>query len=444
MFHNQQVIKKKRNKKGKFNITEINPRRNEIQSNIGFPIVNVGDLSGIRNVCSQLQGVKMVHRATRPLAVMLLTLLLLASCETGDPLSTPPLENEVDQSRDLRKRTESFDSKYFHDLEDLSRTIATKQNTLRADLVNGMKKSKIKENIINLSKALRERSSQPFATNGVTGIESIYNDNMKGAGKLGFAELLSSLSKDINAYFPVREHRQNVFERGEDFWVAFNPPLHDESEYFVTAYNKNGQEKTLSSMKVPSENVMVLAYSENQERYSMQLLPCGDEDCGGGGGGGTTYYEGLRLVSVRTDNINDGWLDGDLELRIKVHQAAFTVSHPFGTSTISAYVYLNIFKNHDAGSWGIFGWNDSNKWTTINAYRKWSERLSVTVNGATYHNPIFLMEVTEEDPFFNDNIGEASFNSDTYSWGSALYVVNGSKKCRVVIDKGLYPSTVYN
>jgi hypothetical protein len=378
---------------------------------------------------------------------VLLALPLFTACENDDQLNAPPLENEIEESMDFRKRTESCDSKYFQDLEDLSKTIATNQKALRADLVSGMQKSEIKESIINLTKAVRERSSQPFARNAVTGIERIHKDKVKNLqGKLGLAELLSSLSKDVNAYFPVREHRQNVFERGEDFWVTFNPPLH-ESEYFVTAYNKNGEKKTFSSMKVPSENVMVFAYSENQERYTMQLLPCGDEDCGGGGGGGggsTTYYEGLRLVSVRTDNINDGWLDGDLELRIKVHQAAFTVSHPFGTSTISAYVYMNIFKNHDAGSWGIFGWNDSNKWTTINAYRKWSERLSLTVNGVTYYNPYFLVEVTEEDPFFNDNIGEASFNSDTYSWGSALYVVDGSKKCRVVIDKGSYPSTVYN
>jgi hypothetical protein len=69
----------------------------------------------------------MRHRATRPVAVVLLALPLFTACENDDPLNAPPLENEIEESMDFRKRTESCDSKYFQDLEDLSKTIATNQ-----------------------------------------------------------------------------------------------------------------------------------------------------------------------------------------------------------------------------------------------------------------------------------------------------------------------------
>lgn len=346
----------------------------------------------------------------------------------------------------LGKRIIDEDISSFTGLDELAMFIAVNQSDLRVPMLEEMKQSTIKENIINMTKTLNSGNSS-FARD----LDSKFTERADKKVNKNLKRLLSDLSKDINIYFPVKEHRHNVLVKGESFLVAFNPPIHT-GEYFVTAYDKSGNSQVVSSEQTTLENIMVIAYSENQEKYSANILPGCEtgEDCGGGGSGGgngtpITYYEGFRLKSVRTDDITDGWLDGDLELRIKVNQSdVVTSSLPFfGTISINGFTFVNTFVNHDAGSWGLFGWDDSNDWTSINAYRKWSERQSVTYLGQLYYNNTFRIFVEEEDPVFNDYIGDASFDKTTFDWSQPLYVLNGSKKCRVKLESGSYPSTAY-
>ena len=192
----------------------------------------------------------------------------------------------------------------------------------------------------------------------------------------------------------------------------------------------------LSSEVVPQENVLVIAFSENQEEFPEP----GDD-----GGGGTTpvYYEGLRVKRVKTNGITDGWLDGDLELRIKVVQSSVTIQGYL----LSAFTFTSDKVDHDAGGWNwLFFWKESNKWTYINHYRKWSERQHVTILGVKFYNDSFTLSVWEEDVsvLTDDYIGDFSFNMDTHSFGSDILVSGGSDKCWVTLDSGSYAAGKYN
>lgn len=151
--------------------------------------------------------------------------------------------------------------------------LAIYQADYKQTMIKAMKKSKVKEGILNLTKGNNIDKGNSFIQLLKEKIEVTYTKRNKSKTKeVTVASLLKKLSKDLNFYFPIVKHRKNVLEKKEDFWVAFNPPDHDTTEYFLRGYNQFGDERLFSSKAAPEENVAVLAYSENQEAYSPALI----------------------------------------------------------------------------------------------------------------------------------------------------------------------------
>jgi hypothetical protein len=173
----------------------------------------------------------------------------------------------------LPEFTDFKDREYYAHLEDLAYVLATQQHEYNQDMRHSMKKSRVKEGILNLTKGDKIDRNNNLILNVKDKIDVIYEKKGKiKSKKLKIKQLLKRLSHDINIYFPIDEHRNNVLTNGEDYWVAFNPPDHDTTEYFVRAFNPHGKDSLISSKKGIDENLLIIAYSENQEYYSPDLM----------------------------------------------------------------------------------------------------------------------------------------------------------------------------
>lgn len=374
--------------------------------------------------------------------VQFLILCLLVSCADED-LSGPSFNTTSNNINSSQMLTTGLINQR---LNDFARLLATSQDDYKENLIKSMKNSKIKENIINLS--LANINSREIFNKFTKLVE--YNSQIFSSD-LSLLKFLKTLPKDLNIYFPVDAHRKNVLENGQTFIVGYNPPRQLDEEYHFTAFDNEGNSIKLSSKIVPNENVLILAYSENQEKYSINAKLCGDcggeddpDQSGGGSGGGgpneVTYYDGLRVKRIKTKGIHDGWADGDLELRVQITQETVYVND----YKVNGTSFTEDLKYHDAGTWewGV-NWKESNKWSYINHYRRWSERAHTTVLGVKIYNDEFVIEVIEEDPFDDDEIGKSTFFLDTHAFGSDFLVSGGSEKCWVTLDSGSYASSKY-
>lgn len=219
--------------------------------------------------------------------------------------------------------------------------------------------------------------------------------------------------------------------------MAFNPPDHDKNEYFVRAYNQFGEDSLISSKVGIEENLLIIAYSENQELYSPgldRIDPIGD-DCiqiesfperpcfpgnpdPGPDPDPVETEEGINIARIKTKGIQNGLFDGDLELRIEIKQSLAEFNAPASLGILDLSSLLNIEVNpyylfnqtipHDAGHWYWywyeFRFRNSNKWTQINYKRKWADRQTyIDLSGifgdielAIYNNR-FTLKITEHD-----------------------------------------------
>jgi hypothetical protein len=367
----------------------------------------------------------------------------------------------------LPEFTDFKDREYYAHLEDLAYVLATQQHEYNQDMRHSMKKSRVKEGILNLTKGDKIDRNNNLILNVKDKIDVIYEKNAKiKFKKLKLKQLLKRLAHDINIYFPIDEHRNNVLNNGEDYWVAFNPPDHDTTEYFVRAFNPHGKDSLISSKKGIDENLLIIAYSENQEYYSPDLmmttqlivdcpendpclpdrpdpypLPYPDPNP-------VETEEGLNITYIRTSDITDGLFDGDLEIKIKLFQVGATGSIsgiPYDFSNYSFIDYVSI--EHDAGHW-FMDWfipkfRNSNKKTYINRRRKLSER-KVLVNipyvGPIYYDE-FTLAVREEDAVTaNEDLGSYSFNISVETFGTEKQTKTG---VFVRLDRAQYPITSY-
>jgi hypothetical protein len=122
----------------------------------------------------------------------------------------------------------------------------------------------------------------------------------------------------------------------------------------------------------------------------------------------------LVFESFRTKNIDDGWLDGDLEIHWEILQSDVDLGN-FGHPNL--YTFNSGYFDHDAGTWELtwYLWpeySNSNKRTVPPDGKKlWSERQNV----AGIYNDTFRMYFTEIDVvdggLFNtsDDLGNFSF-----------------------------------
>lgn len=124
-----------------------------------------------------------------------------------------------------------------------------------------MKKSRVKKGILNLTKGNEIDKTNDLVLDVNDKIDVLYEKNGKiKSKKLKVKQLLKRLSHDVNIYFPIVEHLKRVLEEGEPFWVAFNPPDHDKSEYFVRAFNQFGEDSMISSKFGIEDNIMAIIH----------------------------------------------------------------------------------------------------------------------------------------------------------------------------------------
>jgi hypothetical protein len=373
----------------------------------------------------------------------------------------------------LPEFTDFKDREYYAHLEDLAYVLATQQHEYNQDMRHSMKKSRVKEGILNLTKGDKIDRNNNLILNVKDKIDVIYEKKGKiKSKKLKIKQLLKRLSHDINIYFPIDEHRNNVLTNGEDYWVAFNPPDHDTTEYFVRAFNPHGKDSLISSKKGIDENLLIIAYSENQEYYSPDLMmttqsivdcpdndpclpdrpnpdPLPDPDPNPG-----SYEKGLNLTSIRTKNIDDGYFDGDLELNYKITQPAFSgvIDIPYigeTNFTLSASNFIGGSVNHDVGHW-YMDWfvpkfRNSNKKTFVNARRRASERYflyDVPFYGLVYYDE-FQIRIVEEDVVTSNDVlvDNRSFNLKTQTFGVEWNI--WENKVWIQLDYKDFPSNSY-
>jgi len=134
----------------------------------------------------------------------------------------------------------------------------------------------------------------------------------------------------------------------------------------------------------------------------------------------------FKLIEVRTYDMTDGWLDGDLELKFRVLQTGIEerggadVTREYMTNSTDPSSCVWVY--HDAGWWsGIFGqnWNESNNWTAINRLRKLSERQTIYDNGYPILNDNATLTILEDDIVSDDFLGSKGFsieNTNSASW----------------------------
>lgn len=341
-----------------------------------------------------------------------------------------------------------------------------------------MKKSRVKEGILNLTKGNEIDKTNDLILDVKDKIEVLYEKNGKiKSKKLKVKQLLKRLSHDVNIYFPIVEHRKRVLEEGEPFWVAFNPPDHDKSEYFVRAFNQFGEDSLISSKVGMEENLLVIAYSENQENYSTALATLEPPDCLEYELYGEPCFpnepnpdplpdptpveteEGIQFLKFKTKNINDGFLDGDLEIQYSITQsyAKFNIdSDNVGISVgANALDYINREADYNAGHWYWYWYElrfrNNNNWLNVYALRRFSDRQKyVDINGVfgipniTVYNNLFTLTIREDDGLYGRTTyinEDYNFNTFNFNIERALYVDGGI--FYYVIEKKQFPKTSF-
>lgn len=377
---------------------------------------------------------------------------------TNDSLSIA----HIDKKTSSKKFKGFNDREYYPDLDELARVLALYQDDYSHTMIKAMKESRVKENILNLTKGNKIDKKNLHILNLNEKIEITFEKRDKTKTKeIKVKNLLKKLQKDINLYFPIDSHRVNVLEKNEDFWVVFNPPDHGNEEYYVSGYNKFGEEKLFSSNnKLPKENIAVLAYSENQEAYSSSLAdsftevnniiqPCimGDSECEPvDPPPPVEMAKGLNITKFRTVNYDDGFLDGDLEVKIRIQQLGTTGDINGIPFNVSTYDFINYaYFSHHAGDWYWywyeFRFRNSNKSTYINRRRKISERkilVTIPLVGPVYYDE-FNINAVEEDPLADDVLGSHSFHL-SHQFGGEWELGTG---IFVVVDYKDYPLSSY-
>lgn len=423
--------------------------------------------------------------------LLLVSALTFTSCDDSVLNSTeelPSQQNVISKKAPLSEQalpefTGFKDREYYTQLEDLAYVLATQQHEYSRDMRLSMKKSRVKEGILNLTKGDKIDKNNDLILKVKDKIDVVYEKKGKiKSKKLKLKQLLKRLSHDVNIYFPIDEHRNNVLNNGENYWVAFNPPDHDSTEYFVRAFNPQGKDTLISSKKGIDKNLLIIAYSENQEYYSPDLMMATTQsivDCPGNEpclpdrpdpdplpdpdpNPGETE-EGINIAKIKTKNIDDGYFDGDLELKIQLVQSLAEFSSnldgPFNLGAelellVNPHYLFNQTVTHDAGhwywDWYRFRFKNSNNWTFINYKRKWSDRQTfldldgfLGTSGLVIYNNIFRLKVIEEDPINNNQYFSEHYNFLTYPYGNIREFNADGGKFYMVIEKGQYPSNSY-
>lgn len=148
----------------------------------------------------------------------------------------------------------------------------------------------------------------------------------------------------------------------------------------------------------------------------------------------------FKLVELATNNLDDGWLDGDLEIKIRVIQTGIEevgkdpVSFEFMTQ--SHDLNNKVWVYHDAGWWsGLFGqnWNESNNWTSINRSQKYNNRQIIYDPGYRTYNDAATLTIIEDDTFFDDFYGSKAFNISEVGSGQQWSFAPGSGHVYLVV-----------
>lgn len=390
--------------------------------------------------------------------LILLVPILITGCSESLP-SNPENSNEISNQQSERKvmiaKQLGNDAISFESLDELAKILAINQNNYSDVMKSAMKYSKVKENILNISDLIKNNKVNNLEKSLIRSLDNVHSANKKkNSPKL--SQLLTNLTKDINIYFPVKQHRENVLKLNQEYWVVFSTPIHDDNEYFVTGYNKNGEVKQFSSKIVPAENILVISYSEHQEQFTPYLLPCADCDNPGDGefpgngddpGNPVPTELGLSVDRFKTNGIDDGWLDGDLEIRIIISQFTTVGSIGWFNWSIDGIIFMVPRFDHDAGTWTwLFSWEESNIWTTVNAKKRLSERVVLYNNetGPIYWDR-FEIQIWEEDvfPYTSDFLASSSFDLNTFSHFGEEWQIVGNQ-IWIVLNKKHYPTTSFN
>lgn len=130
--------------------------------------------------------------------------------------------------------------------------------------------------------------------------------------------LISTHAAGIDIYFPVEAHRQAMRQNpAQVFLIAYwDGYQDDQEERELTAWDRQGNEVTLTTAAVPSTPVLVITQCEHRGDHSVPEA-CG-EDCGGGGGGGSNPVAVLKVVHFRLMDERESWPNGDPEIYVRV------------------------------------------------------------------------------------------------------------------------------
>ena len=355
------------------------------------------------------------------------------------------------------------DKEYYPELDRLAKTIALNQQALKKSLINSMSASTIREGIVNLTQATNGKRHGEWASGLVNQIETYRNHLYAGTySDIALGNTLDKLSKDLNIYFPVDEHRKNVLLNKEDFIVTFVYPDKDETkEFYLKGYNSKGRVIYLSSEKVPVQNTLVVTYTEGQESQIVQPikdcpealigeecpLPVVDEP------DPVETADGFNVTKFKTKNIHDGWFDGDLEIRIEIKQslASLDIDSIFPISgELERHSLMNQTIHYDAGHWYFywyqFRFRNSNKWKSVNYRRRMADRQRyLDLFGNRFFNNKFTLKVTEVD--FTEISSKVYFDEDyyfdTYNYGYEREFNAEGGKFWIVIDRNNYPLSSY-
>jgi len=137
-----------------------------------------------------------------------------------------------------------------------------------------------------------------------------------------FIDAINAHPFGIDVYFPVKAHRQTMMENPQqNFLVTYYDGYEDEQvEKQFTAWDRQGNEVTLSTAVAPEIPVLVITPCEHNGKHP--LVTCSDEDCGGGGGGGGGggSRNDLILDAITIYNDHEPWYKGSPEIKMLTWQ----------------------------------------------------------------------------------------------------------------------------
>jgi len=280
-----------------------------------------------------------------------------------------------------------------------------------------------RENILDFSELLSK------SVNGVTFLRKITSELLKNNVNLPrllsddeICQVIEKFEFGLDVYFPVAAHRDKLPTQKDKLLVAV-PPLFIKDDLWtvVTAYNINGETKSLDAIVPPEEPVLVIIPCEHGGEHSIistdsdlvirkELSPSGD---------GNEHEYGMVeiLYKIKIHDDHEPWIKGKPEI-----YASWGFEMP--TNNYGKY-WMN------SGSKDV---NEEGKWYTINGnlFRWYSEygsvfamqifesdggsnKLGVTINGKK-----FAIEWEDDD----DSLGRTIINfqdpwDDRYDTGDA-------------------------